>query len=121
MRLGPDRHALFDLEIEKQLIGIKLVAEISKRRPLHAAFRRRSPISIEDQFAVFGTDVQFIVVGIKQFDPVLRAFRKRNAVPHLLTRAIRARFALAGPSGNLEFGSARRQPRIVQTVFDLVH
>jgi hypothetical protein len=42
-------------------------------------------------------------------------------MPHLFARTVGARFALAGPSGNLKPGSTRRQPRIVQTVFDLVH
>ena len=49
MRLGPDRHALLDLEIEQNLIGVERVAEIAERRPLHAAVRRRSPIAFEQQ------------------------------------------------------------------------
>ena len=85
MRFGPDRHALWHLEIEQQLVGVEIVAEISKRRPLQAAVGRRSPIPLQQQFAVLGGDMQFVVVGIKQLDAVLRAFRKRNAVPDLFT------------------------------------
>src|SRR5450756_2783918 len=98
-----------------------MIAEVSERWPLHAAVRGRAPVSLHDQMAVPGTDMQFIVVGVKQLDAVLRAFRERNAVPDLFARTIGARFALACPSGNLELGPARRQPGLVQAVFDLVH
>src|SRR5258708_8766977 len=83
VRLGPDRPALFDLEIEHDLVGVKMVAKIPERRPLHAAVPRRSPISPPYSTAVLCADVQLVVVRIKQFDPVLRALPTRNAVPHL--------------------------------------
>jgi hypothetical protein len=34
MRFGADRHALLDLEIEQDLIGVKSVAEIPQRFPI---------------------------------------------------------------------------------------
>jgi hypothetical protein len=118
---GPDRHAFFDLEVEKDLVGIKTVTEVAERWPLQAAVGSGPPISVQYQLPVFGADVQLIVIRVKQLNPVLRAFRERNAVPNLFARTIRARFALACPSGDLELGSTRRQPRIVQPVFYLIH
>src|SRR5665213_1549713 len=98
-----------------------MVTEVSERRPLQAAVGRRTPISVQYQLTVFGADMQFIVVRVEKFDPVLRPFRERNAMPHLFARTIGPGFALARPSGNLEPGSTRRQPRVVQAVFDLIH
>ena len=51
----------------------------------------------------------------------LRAFGEGHAVPHLLMRTILARIAVARPTRNFEPGPTRREPRIVQTIFDLMH
>src|SRR6202011_4354276 len=88
MRFGADRHALRHLQVEQDLIGVEGGAEIPERWPLHAAVRRLAPIGIEDQMAVLGADVELEVVGIKQLDAILRAFRERYAMPDLLTRTI---------------------------------
>src|SRR5579872_5452593 len=121
MRLGTDRHALLDLEVEQDLIGVKITTEIPEGRPVHAAAGWIAPFAFQNQLSVARADVQFIVVGIEQFDSVLRALRKRNAMPHLFMRTIGAGLTLSGPSGNLELGPARRKPRIVHAVFDLSH
>src|SRR5579863_447237 len=73
------------------------------------------------QAAVLGGDVQLVVIRVEQLDPILRAFGKRNAMPHLFARTIGARLPFSGPPGNLKLGSTRREPRIVQAIFDLVH
>src|SRR5579872_2729138 len=71
--------------------------------------------------AVSGRDMQFVVVGIKQLDPVLRAFRERHAMPNLLARAGSTRFAAARPARDFELGPPRREPRIIEAVFDFDH
>src|SRR5579863_1136495 len=83
MRFGPDRHALLDLEIEQDLVGIKRVAKIPERRPLQTTVRRITPIALQNQMPVPGADMQFVVIRIEEFNPVLGAFRKRHTVPHL--------------------------------------
>ena len=84
MRFGADRHALLDLEIEQDLVGVECAAEVPERRPLQTAVGRIAPIALQNEPPVLGADVQFVVVGVEQLDPVLSTFRKRNAVPHLL-------------------------------------
>ena len=51
MRLGPDGHALLNLEIEQQLIGVETFAEIAERWPLKAAVGRIAPLAFEMQAA----------------------------------------------------------------------
>ena len=72
-----------DFQVEQDLIGVERVAEIPERWPLHTAVGWIAPIAFQNQTTVLGADVQFVVMGVEQFDPVLRAFRKRNAVPYL--------------------------------------
>ena len=54
MRLGANREALLDLEIQQQLIGVEAFAEVAERWPLKAAVGRIAPLAFEMQAAFLG-------------------------------------------------------------------
>src|SRR5581483_1353634 len=70
---------------------------------------------------VRSADVKLEVIGVKKLDPVLSALRKWHAMPYLFPRTVRARIALACPTGDLELSPAWCQAWIVQTIFDFIH
>jgi hypothetical protein len=84
-------------------------------------FCRRAEIAFQHDFTGAFGDVQLIVVGIEQFDAVLRAFGERHAVPDLFVRAVLARLGLASPARHFELGPARPQARVEQSIFDGMH
>jgi hypothetical protein len=69
----------------------------------------RTEIPIEDELASLLRDTQFVVVGIKDFNAVLRPFGEGRAMPSIFLRAIGAWLRLAGPARHFEFGSTRLQ------------
>src|ERR1700680_3822854 len=74
MGLDPDGHALLDLEVEKDLVGIELLAECPERRPFHPRTGIGTEVTIEDETPVSRRDSQLIIEGVEQFDSILRAF-----------------------------------------------
>ena len=67
--------------------------------------------------AVFGTDVEFEVIGVKKFNPVFSALRKRHAVPHLLAGTVCARIVLARQRES-RVGPAWRKTWVINPKFD---
>src|SRR6202162_6451410 len=121
MGLDPDGHALLDFEIEKDLIGIELLAECSEWRPFYPRIRIGPEVAIEDEAPISRRDAQLIIERIEQLNSILRAFGKRHAVPRIFVRAVLAGFRFARPSGNVHLGSPWAQPRLEQSTFDRMH
>src|ERR1700730_4559081 len=74
MGLDPDGHALLGLEVEKDLVGIELLAECPERRPFHPGTGIGTEVTIEDETPVSRRDSQPIIEGVEQLDSILRAF-----------------------------------------------
>src|SRR6476661_8834234 len=121
MRLGAHRPLLADLEIEQELIGVVLPAEAAERRPFQAFLRRRPEIAVEHELAILLRDLKLVVVGIEDFDSVLRSFGERHAVPGVFVRAVLARCRLPGPAGHFKLGPARLQSRMDKSEFHFEH
>jgi hypothetical protein len=84
MRLYSNGHALFDLEVNEDLVGVELIAEIPEWRPLEARSRVWTEVSFEKQAPTSRGYLQFVVERIKEFNPVTSAFRKWDAMPCVL-------------------------------------
>src|ERR1700680_2107983 len=78
MRLDPDGHALLDFEIEKDLVGIELLAECAKRRPFYPRIRIGPEVTIEDEAPISRRDAQLIIERIEQLNFILSAFGIRH-------------------------------------------
>ena len=76
MRLGSDRQTVADLQVEQDLVGVDFLAKRSKRWPPKILVGRGTEIAVEIQAVFSRGDVKFVLVGIKQFNPVLGTFRK---------------------------------------------
>ena len=121
MRLRPDRPFPSNFQIKQKLISIKVLTEASKRRPLPIVIGCGSEIAVEDKFAVFSRDVQFVLIGIKNLNPILRALGEWRAMPSVLVRAVGARLRLARPAWHLELCPSRPQIGLDKSEFDFVH
>jgi len=106
-------------EIKKKPIGVIFSAEAAKRRQI--TLWLWSNIAVENPFAVFFRNPQFVFIGIKELDSVLRTFGEWGAMPWIFVGIIGARLGLAGPAGHFELGSSGRQSGIDQPEFDFMH
>src|SRR5580658_4801315 len=114
MWLGPNCPLLAYLEIEKKLIGVIFAAEAAKRRPLQIALCLWSKITVENPFAVFFRNPQFVFIRVKELDSILRPLGEWGAMPGVFVRIIGARLGLTGPAGHFYLGAPRRQSGIDQ-------
>jgi hypothetical protein len=74
MWLRSNGEPLLNFQVKQYLIGIELVAERPERRPLQPFLGWRTKISFENQMPIPRRNAKIILVRIKQFNAVLRAF-----------------------------------------------
>jgi len=121
MCLDLDRETFFRLEVQHDLIGVVIVAEVPERRPIPVGRRRRAEIAVECELSAFRADAKLVRIRIENLDAVFRGLLERDAMPCLFVRAVDARLGLPCPAGNLELGAARAQVIPAHPELDLVH
>src|ERR1700722_16378877 len=120
VRLRANRPALLHLEVKRQLIGVIEIAERAEGRPLAAlSVRRRAKIAVERNLSLTGAHMQFVFIGVEQFDSMARALRKWKAMPGLLHRPVFSGLAFAAPAWDFELGAPWIEPRRERSILDL--
>ena len=84
-------------EIKKKPIGVIFSAEAAKRRQI--TLWLWSKIAVENPFAVFFRNPQFVFIGIKELDSVLRTFGEWGAMPWIFVGIIGARLGWPAQPG----------------------
>jgi hypothetical protein len=89
MVFGPDRETLFDLEVNRGLIGLVEIAESSKRRPFAAMdLRRGAELAVQPQLAIVDADAKLVLIRVEELDAAAPAFGERQTMPSLLDRPV---------------------------------
>jgi len=96
-----DCQSFLYLKVEKNLIGVEEVTEISEGTPPQSGFLVGAEVALKKEMTISCGDVKFVVEGIKYLDAIARTLGKRDAVPSILVRAILTRFALPRPARDL--------------------
>lgn len=110
MGLYSDGQSFLYLQVEKYLIGVEEVTEISEGRPLQSGFWVGAEVALKNEMTISRGDVKFVVEGIKYLDAIARTLGKRDAVPSILVRAILTRFALPRPARDLTTRASWARP-----------
>src|SRR5581483_4222936 len=81
MRLGANRPVRAGVQVEQQLVGIKIAAEAAKRRPLQITVRSRAEVAVEMQLPVFPRNMQLVLERVENLDSILGPLGERRAMP----------------------------------------